>query len=55
MTLEVPAGGLVLVLDSDAAEFGGTGRPPAPRALDAGPAVLDLAPYHVLVYVRTVS
>jgi hypothetical protein len=52
VTVTVPPGEFTLALDSEVAEFGGAAHPATPRTLDAGPAGLDLRPYHVLVYVR---
>jgi maltooligosyltrehalose trehalohydrolase len=52
VAVAVPDGGLALALDSEASEFGGAAPAAAPRALGGGQAVLDLAPYHVLVYLR---
>jgi maltooligosyltrehalose trehalohydrolase len=54
-TVAAPGGGFTLALDSEASEFGGAGRPAAPRAFGAGSAELDLRPYHVLVYVGSVA
>jgi hypothetical protein len=54
-TVAVPGGCFTLALDSEAPAFGGASHPAAPRALGAGPAELDLRPYHVLVYVGSVA
>jgi maltooligosyltrehalose trehalohydrolase len=56
VTVPVPGGGFTLAVDSEAARFGGaTSSAAPPRALPAGTARLDLRPYHVLVYVGSVS
>jgi len=36
--------------DSEAAEFGGTARRPAPGDLEGGPARFELSPHQALVY-----
>jgi maltooligosyltrehalose trehalohydrolase len=51
-TVAVPDGDFALALDSEAAEFGGAASRAAPRALGGGDALLDLAPSHVLLYLR---